>query len=141
MKLTIGQKILLGYGLGMLLMVITGIAGYRGLTRLLEANGWVRHTFVAIAAAENIRTGLLEAENAGRGYVVTGDAGFLESTAGFWTQIGQARAQLRALTSDNSAQQRRLDALDPLIDSEIADLASLSKTRDEKGLAAAQASL
>ena len=58
MKLTIGQKILLGYGLGMVLMVITGFAGYRGLTRLLEANGWVRHTFIVIGAAEDLNAGL-----------------------------------------------------------------------------------
>ena len=70
MKLTIGQKILLGYSLAMLLMAITGIAAYRSSQRLLEANGWVQHTFLVIGASEDVRTNLLEIESAGRGYVV-----------------------------------------------------------------------
>ena len=76
MKLTIGQKILLGFGLAMLFMAITGIAAYRSTERLLEANGWVRHTFQVIGAAEDIRADLLEFESACRGYVLTGDAQF-----------------------------------------------------------------
>ena len=141
MKLTIGHKILVGYGLAMLLMVITGFAGYRGLARLLEANGWVRHTFIVIGAAENIRADLLESENAEPGYVVTDDASLLESSARLRLNTAQGREQLRALTADNPAQQRRLDALDPVIDSEIADFARISKVHNEKGLAAAQAAL
>jgi methyl-accepting chemotaxis protein len=141
LKLTIGQKILLGYGLAMLLMVITGFAGYRSAQRLLEANGWVRHTFVVIGAAENIRADLLDVENAGRGYLVTGDTDFLQPIDGLRTRIAQVRKQLRTLTADNPAQQRQLDVLDPVIDTGLADLTHISNVRNEKGLAAAQASL
>ena len=55
MKLTIGQKILFGYGLAMLFMAITGIAAYRSTEHLLDANYWVRHTFLVIGEAKDIR--------------------------------------------------------------------------------------
>ncbi len=55
MKLTVGKKILLGYGLAMLFMALTGIAGYQGTQRLLDANYWVRHTYQVIGEAKNIR--------------------------------------------------------------------------------------
>ncbi len=63
MKLTVGQKILLGYGLAMLFLALTGIAGYRGTVRLLEANYWVRHTYMVIGEARDIRGLLLQFQN------------------------------------------------------------------------------
>ncbi len=138
MKLTIGQKILFGYGLAMLLMAITGFAGYRSTQRLLEANGWVQHTFIVIGNAENIRADLLQFENAGRGYVVTGDLKFLEPIDGLRAHLTLCRKDLHTLTVDNQDQQRRLDVLDPVIDRGLADLTLISNVRQEKGLAAAQ---
>jgi len=138
LKLTIGQKILLGYGLAMLLMVITGFAGYRGTQLLLEANRWVRHTFVVIGTADAIHIDLLLLENSNRGYVATGDAKFLEPMDGLRTHLAQNRRLLRTLTIDNPAQQRRLDALDPLVDGGLADMVRMANVRQEKGLAAAQ---
>lgn len=136
--MTIGQKILLGYGFAMVLMISTGAAGYRSTQRLLDANAWVEHTFVVIGNAEGIGADLLQFENAGRGYLVTGDAKFLEPIDGIRTHLAQNRKQLRTLTADNPDQQRRLDTLDPLIDLGLADLTHLSAVRQEKGLAAAQ---
>ncbi len=140
-KLTIGQKILLGYCLAMALMAITGFAGYRGAEGLLQANRWVRHTFLVIGEAQEIRAGLLNLENAGHGYVLSGDQAFLESTDGIRERLARNRKLLRELTMDNSVQQRRLDELDPLIERGLADLARTVIVRREKGFAAAQAAL
>src|SRR5580658_5134506 len=78
LKLTIGQKILFGYGLAMLCMAMTGIAAYGSIERLIEANDWVKHTFLVIGEAQDIRAGLLQIESTARGYVATGDERFLE---------------------------------------------------------------
>ncbi len=138
MKLTIGQKILLGYSLAMLLMAITGIAAYRSSQRLLEANGWVQHTFLVIGASEGVRANLLEIESAGRGYVVTGDERFLESIEGISARLAVSRKMFQALTADNPTQQNRLAVLDPVIDHELANLTQISNVRKEKSLPAAQ---
>jgi methyl-accepting chemotaxis protein len=141
LKLTIGQKIFFGYGLAMLFMTLTAFAGYRATERLLEANGWVQHTFLVIGDAEEIRADLLQFENAGLGYVVTGDAKFLEPIDGIRAHLAQSRNGLRTLTADNPDQQRRLDVLEPVIDRGLADLTQISSARQEKGLAAAQIAL
>jgi methyl-accepting chemotaxis protein len=137
LKLNIGQKILIGYGLAMLSMAITGIAAYRSTEHLLEANDWVRHTFLVIGDAEEIRADLLEIESACRGFVVTGDERFLESIEGLRTRMAESRKLLRTLTVDNSAQQHRIDAVDPVIDRGLADLTHISNVRKEKGFPAA----
>lgn len=141
MKLTIGQKILFGYGIAMLFTGITGIAAYRGTDRLLEANGWVRHTFVVIGAAADVRTTLVEIESAGRGYVVAGDERFLDTVDSLRTRLGESRKLLRSLTVDNPAQQRRIDTLDALIDGRLADLIRIPLTRRDKGFPAALAEI
>jgi methyl-accepting chemotaxis protein len=139
LKLSIGQKILLGYGLAMLFLAVTGIAAYDSTSRLIQANDWVRHTFMVIGDAEDLRVNLLELENGCRAYVVTGDARFLESLEGFRTRLAASRKLLRMHTLDNPSQQRRLDAVDPAIDQALADLAHISNVRKEKGFPAALA--
>jgi methyl-accepting chemotaxis protein len=136
-KLTIGKKILLGYGLAMLFIAITGVAAYRSTEYLLEANDWVRHTFLVIGEVEDIRSNVLEFESTCRAHAVTGDERFLESIEGLRTRLAEGRKRLRTLTIDNPAQQRRLDVLNPLIDSRLTDLMHLSKVRKENGFAAA----
>ena len=60
----------------MLFMAITGIAAYLSVERLLVATDSVRHTFLVIGAAEDIRANLWELESACRDYVATGDEHF-----------------------------------------------------------------
>jgi methyl-accepting chemotaxis protein len=137
LRLTIGRKILLGYGLAVLFMAAMGITAYRSTDHLLEANRWVRHTFLVIAGAEVIHIDLVEIESACRGYLATGDARFLESVEGLKTRLAESRKLLRTLTSDNPGQQSRLDVLDPAIDARLAGLADISTVRKEKGFPAA----
>ena len=134
MKLTIGKRLLLGYGLAMLFIGVTGIGAYQSTKRLLASNDWVRHTFLVITDAEDIRANLLTIESGVQGYVANGDERFLESTLGVRTRMAESRKLLRALTIDNSAQQRRIELLDPLIDRRLSDLLHISDMRKEKGL-------
>jgi CHASE3 domain sensor protein len=137
LKLTIGQKIFFGYSIAVLFMGLTGFASYRGTQNLLEANGWVRHTFVVIDSAENIRADVVEIESASRGYVLTGNEVFMASIEVLRNRLAESRRLLRMLTFDNPAQQHRIDVLDPLIDSRVAVLSRLSNVRREKGVPAA----
>jgi methyl-accepting chemotaxis protein len=139
LKPTIGQKILLGFGLATLCMAVTGITAYWSMERLREANYWVGHTFQVIAAAQNIRANLIEFESACRGYMVTGDESYLESNPALRTLLTESQNQVRWLTVDNPRQQRRLANMDTLIGRRLDELMNLTKVRKEKGLAAAVA--
>jgi methyl-accepting chemotaxis protein len=139
LKLTVGKKILLGYGLAMLFMALTAIAGYRGTLKLLEANYWVRHTFQVIGVAKDIHAGLLQFESSRRGYLITGDDHYLEPSAGLLAGLAESQKQIRVLTIDNPRQQSRLAAISPLIDRRLADMMRISELRKEKGFGAAAA--
>jgi CHASE3 domain sensor protein len=137
LKLTVGQKILLGYGLAMLFMALTAVAGYQGTERLLDANYWVRHTYLVIGEAKDIRALLLQFQNSRRAYILSGDASYLESSAGLMTRLAESQKTIRRLTVDNPRQQSRLGVLGPLIDRRLADMTRISNIRKEKGLAVA----
>jgi methyl-accepting chemotaxis protein len=141
LKLTIGKQILFGYGLAMLWMAITGIAGYRSTEQLREADDGVGHAFLVIGAAEDMQAGLLEFESACRGYVATGDELFLEPVESLRTRLADSRKLLRTLTADNPAQQHRLDGLDPAVDRRLASLVNMSNMRRGKGFSAALAAM
>jgi methyl-accepting chemotaxis protein len=137
LKLTIGQKIHLGFGMAMLFMAITGIAAYRSTEHLRDTDYWVRHTFQVIAEAQNIRADLLQFESSRRGYLITGDANYLESSASLLTRIAESQKLIRWLTVDNPRQQRRLADLAALIDHRLSDIVRISGVRKEQGFAVA----
>jgi methyl-accepting chemotaxis protein len=137
--LTIGKRILLGYGLAMLFMALTGIAGYRGTVQLLDANYWVGHTLQVIDVAKDIRADIYEFESACRGFLNTGDEIYMAPTKDLRTRIAENRKRLQWLTVDNLKQQRRLAIMDPLIDRRLDDLTRVVNLRRERGLAVALA--
>jgi methyl-accepting chemotaxis protein len=139
LKLTIGKRILFGYGLAMLFMAVTGIAGYRGTVQLLDANYWVRHTFQVIGAAKDIRADVYEFESVCRGYLNTGDEIYIAPAKDLRARMAENRKLLQWLTVDNLKQQQRLAIMYPLIDQRMDDLMRIVNLRREKGLAVAVA--
>jgi methyl-accepting chemotaxis protein len=137
LKLTIGQKILLGFGSAILFLAIARIAAHRSMEHLLEANYWVGHTFQVIGAAQNIRADLLQFESSRRGYLITGDGSYLESSARLLGRIAESQKLIGWLTVDNPRQQRRLADLAPLMDRRVGDILRISGVRKEQGFAVA----
>jgi signal transduction histidine kinase len=135
MKLTVGQKILLGYGLAMLFMVLNGLTGYWGTERLLLTDYWVRHTYLVISEAKNVRALLVEFQNSRRGYIITGGASFQESSVDLVARLAESQRLIGWLTVDNPRQQSRLAVLGPLIDRRVADMMRVSDIRNQKGFA------
>ena len=137
MKLTIGQRILLGYGSVMIVMVLMGIAVRTSTEYFLQGSAWVHHTFLVISELEGVRADLLGIESASRGYGLTGDEVFLEPIDRLRERMAQSQKLLRTLTVDNASQQSRIEALDPLISVRLNDFLNFRDTRKEKGLQAA----
>jgi len=136
LKLTIGKRILFGYGLAMLFMSIAGVAAYQGIRDLIEANSWLRHTFLTVATAQDIRADLLGIRGDHFGFLLNGNAHFLESVDDVRKRMATSQRLLRTLTIDNRVQQGRMDALDPLINQRLARFVYLSSVRQERGLPA-----
>lgn len=137
--MTIGQKVLLGYGLALLFMAGIGIAAFGSTERLIENASWVTHTHQVLSDLEIILATLADAESACRGYLLTGEDRYLEPFEALRTQFAASRGSIRRLTVDNPAQQRRLDALDPVLDRKLAILQKTVDLRRNEGFAAALA--
>ncbi|HEY3738331.1 MAG TPA: CHASE3 domain-containing protein, partial [Bryobacteraceae bacterium] len=137
MKLTIGQKIILGYGLALTFMAGIGVSSYRSTGHLVDNIGWLTHTYVVLGEAETILARIAEAESLGRGYALTGDAHFVEPFEGSGKLIAKSVDSLRTLTSDNPVQQKNIDLLVPLVDKRLKDLNEVVEVRRQQGLQAA----
>lgn len=138
MKLTIGRKILIGFGLALVFLVVIGIASYRSTTRLIEIAGWVTHTHKILEELATVLPRLADAESGGRGYVIAGQERYLEPYTGAAQAVNERLRQLKDLTADNPAQQRRLDSLASLIESKFNILKETIAARREKGFGPAQ---
>jgi methyl-accepting chemotaxis protein len=134
---TVGKRLVAGFGLAALTLVLISIVCYRNANLLIETERWVAHS-------QQVRTDLAEtlsqikdAETGQRGYVLTGVESYLEP---YQTAIGTIRStlgDLKKLTEDNSSQQRRLASVSSVIDAKLAELKETIELRRTQGFDAA----
>jgi PAS domain S-box-containing protein len=107
-------------------VVILATAGVVALanSRREGARAWVVHTADVIAAGQATLAGIVEAEAAQRGYLLTQEPHHLNLYSDGLDQAAAGVRRMRALTSDNRRQQRRLDTLDALVTAKRASLDS-----------------
>ncbi len=108
---------------GFVLLVLVGVAAIFSAVSTNDAERWAAHSLQVRGAEIRLYLTVQAAETGQRGYLLTGDdrylAPFLQAQKG----LTAARTTLRALTRDNADQQQRLDALRPIVDAKMAELA------------------
>ncbi|HEY0465344.1 MAG TPA: CHASE3 domain-containing protein, partial [Polyangiaceae bacterium] len=130
---TFGRKLALGFAVAVLMLLVIGLSGYRSTEHLIENDRWVSHTHEVRTRLADLISFLKDAETGQRGFVITGDDAFLEPYRGSLPEIAKITADLRTLTADNEVQQRRLTALQPLIDGKLAELKKTVDLRRTQG--------
>jgi len=127
-------------GFAFLLACLVAIAGvsYASVVRLRRDAGWVEHTHQALNRLSTLLSAVTDAEDSGLGYVITGQQGYLEPCQSGLRKVNGTLREVRNLTADNAAQQRRLDVLAPLIAERLALLSKRVELRRSLGFAAAQ---
>ncbi|HEY4370509.1 MAG TPA: CHASE3 domain-containing protein [Burkholderiales bacterium] len=108
-----------------LLLLGIGAEAYRSLESLAHTSRLVTHTYIIIERLGNITNTLADAETGLRGYIIAGDDVYLEPYQGADRALAGQIKELRDLTSDNPAQQERINRLEPLI---TARLEAMKKT-------------
>ncbi|WP_207424805.1 response regulator [Desertivirga brevis] len=111
MKSTATKNLQLGYGLSLLLLLVSSIASYISIQNLLQSSKQVDRTNEVIRELENTISILKDAETGQRGYLLTGIDDFLEPYNGAFERAESSIAHVRQLTADNEAQQRNSDVL------------------------------
>ncbi len=137
MRLSLEKKVISGFGFMLLLLCLIGGAVYQSTTQLVRANRSVKHTLMVLEKLEDVASHLKDAETGQRGYLLTGKVAYLGPYRDATAVLGQEIEALQQLTVGNSAQQRRLNALEPLVVSKLAELDQTIDLRKKAGFEAA----
>jgi methyl-accepting chemotaxis protein len=97
-------------GILLLANALIGVALFN-TGKLRDTVGWNTHTYKVLAQADAMLLNMVNIETGLRGFVAGGSEAFLEPFKAGQTAFADAFKQARTLTSDNPAQQGRLDAL------------------------------
>jgi CHASE3 domain sensor protein len=134
---TVGKRLVAGFGLSALTLVVISIVSYHNASRLIENDTWVKHTHQVRTDLGLLLSQLKDAETGQRGYLITGQDSYLAPHQAAIGGIQATLDNLRRLTTDNPNQQRRLSAMAPLIDAKLAELKQTIELRRTQGLDAA----
>jgi PAS domain S-box-containing protein len=130
-------------GLGILLVVVVVVvvvASFRAF-KLSETSAEIHmHTLVVIKQANELLSELTDAETGERGYALTGNEVFLEPYLKVRDNISKHLLELRQLSLSSAAQQH-LDALVPLVDAKLAEIATVVALRRHHDITAIQATV
>jgi PAS domain S-box-containing protein len=137
MQWSIENKISAGFGAALLIVSIVGLVSYRSITGLIENSGRVTQTYQVLATLEHVRADLVDAENEAHAYIITAATLYLAPYQAAAADISADVEEFRTLTADNPDQQRRIDALEPLIARRYALLQQTIDARQQPGFAGA----
>ncbi len=125
---------LVGAALLVVLGVATSLSAFNQLGAAAEAR---RHTRIVINSADDLLSKVRDAETGQRGYALTGDEEFLEPYLAVRDNIGAHLAELRRITLIPAAD-KHLDAIAPLVDAKMAEIAQVIELRRNHGVADAR---
>ncbi|TXN53417.1 CHASE3 domain-containing protein [Methylobacterium sp. WL2] len=110
-NISIPRKLFLAFTL--MLVVSLGINGivYWKSAEIRQSVNWTDHTIKVIDTADRALAGMVNQETGYRGFLLSGDAKFLAPYQKGWEAFNVAWRQAKALTSDNPAQQERLETI------------------------------
>lgn len=135
--LTFGRRIAIGFAISTILLVIIGVAAYISIVSLVETSLHVTHSYRVLSRIAAVLSAMQDAETGARGFVITGDASFLEPFESASNTANSLVGELRTLTADNPNQQRRIEQLETLVTAKLEKMQLDIDTRRRSGLEAA----
>ncbi|MBI4517068.1 MAG: CHASE3 domain-containing protein [Deltaproteobacteria bacterium] len=119
-------------------LVAVGIIAVRNLNRLVAAAQLRQHSHAEVSQLMAVLTAVQDAETGKRGYLITGSEPYLEPYLAAIATLQPKLDELARMATDDPEQQRRLEALRPLIAEKLAELREAIELRRREGFAAAQ---
>ena len=113
-NLPISRKLMAAFAAVVVVILASGAIVYDRLLLIEEAKNARVHTTDVLETLHDAMDAMVDQETGVRGYLITGDEKFLEPYHRGGNAYIAAIRKLRDLTSDNPAQQSRLDELDGL---------------------------
>jgi len=135
-QLTIERRILAGFSLVFIGILIIGAVSYRNTAILIENSHLDTTSHDLLQLLNNVDVAMDEAENNHRRYLVTGEVVYLESFRSLTEQKPTYLRYLKELAAGSPLQEARVDQLQRLIEQQInAETAAIAK-RDGGGFEA-----
>ncbi len=115
MKTTYKRNLLIGFGVSLLVLIVTATASFISIRSLLDSSWWVNHTHIVLQDLDNIISVMKDAETGQRGFLLTGKEEYLEPYHTATAKIEAMLTKLRNETTDNPAQQINCSELEALL--------------------------
>jgi PAS domain S-box-containing protein len=111
MKFYFDKRVLMGFSITMLVLIILGVFSYSSTQRLINSAGLESHATRVINTAEQVVKTILDMETGQRGFLITGNEDFLEPFHESSVVIIPYLETLDSLTTENISQQTKIDSL------------------------------
>lgn len=119
--------------------LISGVIAYANVADLRATNQRVVQTHTILVSADEMLSAVQDAETGQRGYLLTGDARYLQPYDEATSAVGSRLDSLAELTSDNPRQEATIAQLRQHVDAKMAELAETIALRRTEGPEAALA--
>lgn len=137
MTWSIGKKILSGYCLALVLLIVIGTASFFSVRELIATERVQHHAREVLTHIDQVQIHILDAESSLRGNVLTGQAEYLRHYEQALANLANTRAGLRVLLADYPEQLARSERLGVLLDARLGRLAQMLEVSRGQGSAAA----
>ncbi len=124
--------------LAVILLLVCGVT-WDQINQARSARGWSQHTDDVIITIKDLNLAVRNAETGQRGFLLTGRDDYLLPYHAAIERVTFLTGELQRLTADNPVEQARLQALSPLLQHKLEELAQTVQLRRSVGLDAALA--
>ncbi|EOR96059.1 Signal transduction histidine kinase [Arcticibacter svalbardensis MN12-7] len=128
----VNNNLRIGYGLSILLLLISSLASYLSINSLVKSTNMVNHTNTVILELENTLSLLKDAETGQRGYLLTGLNQFLDPYKNANSRISGHLQRLKSLISDNPAQVIKCIQLQETVNKRLKHLAQVIESKNQQ---------
>jgi signal transduction histidine kinase len=131
-RLTLAEKVAAAFVAGVVYLAVIGAVAYASVNRFAETTDRAEQTHVVLRTLTEVLSTLTGAETGARGFVITGDARYLEP---YHDAEAEVVARLRSLSTliDDDSQRTRLEHLMPIVSRRFALLRESVQLRAKGG--------
>jgi signal transduction histidine kinase len=128
-----GKQAQVAFGGAALLLILSGLAAYFTLDRLLESARWVVHTHEVLSALGDVDTAVARAGRDRNAYVTTGDESSRSDFSSAVQQVDQKLLRVKELLADNPDQLARSQRLETVVKQRVALFGASVDLRAKRG--------
>ena len=137
-NINVSIQISIGFAIVIVAFIISIFTSHVNANKIIKNEEWVIHTHEVLTQTGNIEARLIDMETGQRGYIITGNAAYLEPYNNSLDKIYNELEYIREKTSDNASQTQRIDNLKETVDKKIEELRQTIDLRKNVGFEAAK---